>query len=509
MHGEARDLSEVGEQWLSALARVSPDLLCAIDRDGSFRAVNPAWHRLLGWSAEDLVGRPFGDFLSESDRRRTWSLWESDVLAGRTVGDFENRWPTRDGGHRFISWSAALDAETGLVFCSGRDITGRVETFVRVAHDARLLSAAEQAAGIGVWEWEVAHDSAYLSDGLHQIFGTDPSEPFSFAQLLEMAVPEDREALERDVGDALAHGTSFSTEYRLRRPDGREVVVWERGESVVDEGRTVRMFGTVKDITAQRATEAELRRAAALEQEAAERLRGLDELKNAFLSAVSHELRTPLAVVQGMANTLQRLRGRLPTGRRDQIEDALADHAERMQRLLDDLLDVDRLARGTLYAEPEYVDAVDVVRRAIASSDHRALVSLDAPEHLQVCADPVQLDRILVNLLTNAAKYAPGAEVSVSVERFGAEGCRLEVSDSGPGVAADDLNQLVQPFYRADDQHPSPGTGVGLALVAEFAQLHGGRAWVEHNVPSGLRVVVELAGIGIGGDGHAHLTPSG
>lgn len=255
------------------------------------------------------------------------------------------------------------------------------------------------------------------------------------------------------------------------------------------------MYGTVKDITEHRRIEEGLRRAAETEQAAAEQLRELDRLKTSFLSAVSHELRTPLAVAQGMAETLQRMRGHLSEEARARVEDALVGHTQRLTELLTNLLDIDRLTRGNLKVVAERFDAVALLREAVAASPAPDRVQLQAPARLPVHVDRLQTERIVANLLDNAAKYGGEGPLSLTARQLEGGGLRIEVADHGPGLEAGELGRVFEPFYRTDDDHPKPGTGVGLALVAEFASLHGGRAWAEPGQRDGLVVIVELPDI--------------
>lgn len=249
-----------------------------------------------------------------------------------------------------------------------------------------------------------------------------------------------------------------------------------------------------RDIADQVEREQALRRLADAEQAAAERLRHLDQVKNAFLSAVSHELRTPLTVVRGMAATLHRMRGALSDPERWEIEDSLMRHAERLGRLLDDLLDVDRLAAGALGSRPVTFDLASVAEAVIARSLVHDRAVLEISEALEVRADPVQIERILANLLDNAAKYAPDGEIDVSVSGLGGDGFRLVVADRGQGIPEDELERVFEAFHRVNHDHHQPGTGVGLALVAQFVALQGGTAWAENRDGGGARVLVEIPG---------------
>jgi PAS domain S-box-containing protein len=479
---------------LAELARVSPDLLCAVTPAGEFLAVNPAWERVLGWRADELVGRPFADFLEGEHRERTLATWTGRVLQGEVVVDFQNRFPCRDGTARWLSWSATFDERSGVVYCSGRDISDRVERFVELAHESHLLAEAEHVAGIGVWDWQVEEDSGYLSAGLCEIFGTPEGEPLSLDQLLALIAPEDRDRYADRLRDAVDRGTTFEAEYRIVRPDGQDAIVWERGNPVVVDGRTTRMFGTVKDVTERRRTEQQLRQAAELEHARAEQLRRIDLIKTSFLSAISHELRTPLAVIQGAAETLQRGGEHLAPDRRKEIEAALVRHIGRFASLLSDLLDLDKRTRGSLQVERAPVDVAALVREVVDRSTVGSRVVLGAPASLPAYADQVQTERVVSNLLENAGKYAPEGTVEIVVSPLEAGGFRLEVADEGPGIDPDDLQRIFDPFYRSEPGEGQPGSGIGLALVDAFVTLQGGRVWAEPRDPHGLRFVVEVPG---------------
>jgi PAS domain S-box-containing protein len=480
------------EGLLAHLALVSPDLLCAVAPDGVFLAVNAAWERLLGWTPEELVGRPFPEFLEDEYRERTWAAWTGRVLRGETVIDFENRFPCKDGSARWISWSATLDEETSIVYCSGRDISDRVERFVELAHEAKLLAEAERVAGIGVWDWQVDEDVGYLSAGLCAIYGTAIGEPTTLPQLLEVIAPEDRGWYEARLQEAVSQGTEFEAEYRVVRPDGRDAIVWERGFPVVTDGRTIRMYGTVKDITDRRRAERDLRQAAERERRTVEQLRRIDQVKTSFLSAISHELRTPLAVISGVAETLQLAGESIDPDRRRSLQDALVRNTQRFTTLLTDLLDVDRRSRGTLPVELETVDVATLARDAVSRAADPGRIEVDAPPTLLARVDPVQTERIITNLLDNADKYAPEGTVTLTLDRLGEAGIRLEVRDRGPGIDPEDLARVFDPFYRAEGGAEQPGTGIGLALVDAFVSLQGGRVWAEPCAPHGTSFVVEL-----------------
>jgi signal transduction histidine kinase len=202
---------------------------------------------------------------------------------------------------------------------------------------------------------------------------------------------------------------------------------------------------------------------------------------NTFLDAVSHELRTPLATVIGIAKTLKRAGSSLATKDVTDLVDRLVNNADKLDRLLNDLLDLDRLSKG-------------IVAPKLAATDLAALVAGVAQEwrqrsgrRLEVLAEPVvatvdaaKVERIVENLLVNADRHTtPDTPVWLRLARRD-DGVLLAVEDAGAGVPEELRGGLFEPFRRGPEASArAPGAGIGLTLVARFAELHGGRAWVE------------------------------
>ena len=233
------------------------------------------------------------------------------------------------------------------------------------------------------------------------------------------------------------------------------------------------------------------RLAAALagERAAAEHLRTLDELKSGFLQAVSHDLRTPLASVLGIALTLQRGRGQLGPADTDDLLGRLTANARKLDRILTGLLDLERLDRGIIELHRERVDLARLVAEVVSEAREELLNSHPVSLELlpvQVLADAAKVERIVENLLANAARHTdPGTPIWVRVSR-GDRGALLCVDDAGPGVPVEQRESIFRPFQRGPGVGSyAPGSGVGLALVAQFASLHDGQAWVEDRAGGG------------------------
>jgi PAS domain S-box-containing protein len=332
------------------------------------------------------------------------------------------------------------------------------------------LAEAQDVAHIGSWEWNVRDDRITWSDELYRLFGLEPGAPLTYEEYVAHLHPDDTARVREMVERAFAEGSSFAFDHRAVHPDGTVRWLHGSGRAVRDEsGAVVRMLGTAQDITEQRR---------------------IDELRDTILATVSHELRTPLTAITGFAVTLKERGEDMTPELRADIVETLTAQARRLESLLADLLDLDRLRLGLL--EPSYreTDLGELASRVAAGYSHNG--GLDVRTAPVIAAvDPPKVERMVENLLVNAFKHTPpGTAVSLRVEDAG-EDVLLAVDDRGPGVPADQREAVFEIFSRGDGT-TAPGTGVGLSLVARFAELHGGRAWVEDNPGGGASFRVSL-----------------
>jgi signal transduction histidine kinase len=242
-----------------------------------------------------------------------------------------------------------------------------------------------------------------------------------------------------------------------------------------------RLRATVQQLSER---EQELKDGLRRELEAADRLRAADAMKDTFLRAVSHDLRTPLTAMLGVAVTLERTRLNLP---RDQALDLVAmlvEKTKKLERLLKDLLDLNRLEEGVLEPNRSLTDVRELVHRVVTEVDQLAGWPIDIEaEPIQAFIDGPKVERIVENLLLNTTRHTPpGTRVWVKALARGPD-LELIVEDAGPGVPAELAGTIFEAFRRGEGSPPTMaharGVGIGLSLVARFAALHGGHAWVD------------------------------
>jgi two-component system sensor histidine kinase KdpD len=224
-------------------------------------------------------------------------------------------------------------------------------------------------------------------------------------------------------------------------------------------------------------------------------LRRSDVLKTALLRAVSHDLRSPLTAILTAAGALDAA-SLSPAEHHDLVDD-IAGEAERLSRLVDNLLDMSRLEARTAEPRLEWCSIEEVVVAAVddvAQAPGTFALSLD-PDLPLIRADAAQLERAFANLLENSARYSGGHPVSVRARAVGRR-LLVRVVDRGPGVPAAEVARIFEPFYRAaaggPDDNGHRGSGLGLAIVRGFVEANGGRVWVESLPGQGSTFVVEL-----------------
>jgi PAS domain S-box-containing protein len=489
----------------------------AAPEPGRFISVSDTVEGLLGYHPRDWIDDPASwlEGVHPEDRERVVEAWEKAAEGERL--DVEYRFSARDGGEAWLWHIGQLVPATpvrprprlrGLIV----DVTER--RLLEVERAAALRDASEGRTREAASRWVEAEERfraleqqvpaiTYLDaiDGLQKtlaiseqtttILGYEPDEWYADPDLWKKIVhPEDADRL-----DAAERSSGFAggIEYRVITKDGRTVWLHDRSRLITDGDGVPRYWlGVLVDVTDRRRVH-ELRHELASERAQNLRLSAADEAKTIAMQAVSHDIRTPLAAILGLAITLENKAGDMsPEDVRD-LSSRIVENSRRLDRIVTDLLDLDRLQRKGLVARLRPVDLGTLVRQLVTRTEavtERRLQLDTGPVHVQ--ADPTMVERIVENLLANAVKHTPGdARIWIRVERTD-EGALIAVEDDGPGIRPEDRERIFEPFVQGEGSGVS-GAGVGLALVAKFAELHDGRAWVQERAGGGSSFRVLLA----------------
>jgi PAS domain S-box-containing protein len=299
-----------------------------------------------------------------------------------------------------------------------------------------------------------------------------------------LTYPPDREA-DRDSFERFTRGETDRrvVEKRYVRPDGS--TVWVRITTTIVQFAGVRCsFGITEDISERRAALAALQAA--------------EQRKNLFLATLAHELRNPLAAIRNSCAVLRQLANQETVFQH--VRSIIDRQSQALEGLVDDLLDSARITAGKITLNKSYVGVADVVTEAVETVDHQLQarghdVSLAVPaQNLSVYGDKLRLVQILVNLLTNAIKHTPeGGRIGVDATADKNE-VVISVTDTGSGIAADELPHVFNLFEQAGQSASSAegGLGIGLAITKRLVELHGGRIQVRSHVGLGSTFKVSL-----------------
>jgi PAS domain S-box-containing protein len=483
---------------------------------GQFTSVSNAVADLLGFTPREWIEDP-GSWLERvhpDDRDRVVDAW-TEATEGERL-DVEYRFATKDGRESRLWHVGQLAPATvrpktklrGLIV----DVTERrrieleqVEA-MRDASEGRTRHAAsrwveaeerfraleEQVPAITYLDAiDGPQKTLAISEQTSTILGYAPEDWYADPELWNKIVhPDDKDRL--DAAER-SGGLAGGIEYRVITKDGRTVWLHDRSRLITDgEGVPRYWLGVLVDVTDRRRVH-ELRHELASERAQNLRLSATDEAKSLAIQAVSHDIRTPLAAILGLAATLEHRADEMsPEDVRD-LSSRIVHNSRRLDRIVTDLLDLDRLQRRGFAARLRPVDLGSLIRQLVTRTDavtERRLQLDTGPVHIE--ADPTMVERIVENLLANAVKHTPGdSRIWVRVERTD-EGALIAVEDDGPGIAAADRERIFEPFVQGTSAGPG-GAGVGLALVVKFAELHDGRAWVQERAGGGSSFRVLLA----------------
>jgi PAS domain S-box-containing protein len=475
-------LRESEDRHRRLVEQVSDGIFLA-SAEGRYVDVNPAGCEMLGMTREEVLSRTFLDVLDPAEHARI-----PTVVAGFADGKVHrSEWRfRRKDGSVFVGELDGRRLPDGRLQGAVRDVTARKRVEEALRDSERLYRAIGESIDFGVWVCAPDGKNIYASDSFLKLVGITQQQcsDFGWGDVLH---PEDAERTIAAWKACVRSGGTWDMEHRFRGVDGKWHPVLARGVPVKNEaGQVVYWAGINLDISRLK--------------DAEESLREANRRKDEFLGMLSHELRNPLAPIRNSAWILQRVDPASEEARRALL--VIDRQTEHLAHIVDDLLDVTRIARGKIELHRERVDLREIARKMthdLSGLFEQAGVELrvrpmgDVP--VAVEGDAIRLSQALGNLLHNAVKFTPAAgvvEVALAVAGGAAE---LRVRDTGVGMNPADVERMFEPFTQADQTlaRSKGGLGLGLALVKALAELHGGRAEARsEGLGRGAEVVVRL-----------------
>ena len=454
------------------MARNTSVMLTHCGRDLRYRSANRAYAEFYGYPLDRIIGHPIADVLGPEVVEALRPYFER-ALAGEVV-EYEAPLPYGTGSRiMHVRYEPDRDPDGTVTgwFATIQDVTERTlaERELRASED-RLRELANHIDQI-VWTCDERGTPTWFNQRWYEFTGAMPSE-MKGVGARGFHHPDHVERVAEGFQRAVAGGEPWEDTFPLRSRTGEYRWFLSRAVPIRDDsGRVIRWFGTNTDVTDLRQLEDALHEA--------------DRRKDEFLAVLAHELRNPLAPVRNALEYLQMEGPPELRWARDMIERQIA----RMARLIDDLMDVSRITRGTIELRKEPVElqstltqAIEMCRPSIDRAAQRVVVEAP-PDPLIVDADPVRLEQVFVNLLQNAAKYTHRpAAITVSMTPSDPLAV-VAIRDEGDGIAPEMLPRVFDTFVRGESSRTPNGLGVGLALVKRIVDLHGGTVTAASNGP--------------------------
>jgi hypothetical protein len=463
--------------------------------------MSPQASRILGYTAEELLDDNLWNAIIHPDDFPDVITEEARVDRDAEPFLMEYRVIAKDGGvHWFRDESVLLqDPDTGVRMGVMLDITEQKESAAELEEAQRRYKSLVETlpAVVFVDLVDEAATNVYTSPQTEAILGYTVADwaedPDLWRKILH---PDDRTEVLGRISTPESMPGIWDQEYRVVAKDGRPVWVHEVAQRIEGADGTLYAQGFLLDVTGQKIAEKALKEALGREHLAVEQLRALDRLKNTVLHALSHDLKGPITAILGSASTLGNPDLHLGEEERRDFLRGITDRAIRMDRLLTDILDIERLERGLIEPDRTPTDLGRLVRSVGEHCDALAgRTFVVVGDGVMASVDAAKVERIVENLLVNAARYTPeGSPVEVRLVAMD-RGVEIIVEDRGPGIP-DEIKCTVFEAFRQGPEgvSSSMGMGIGLSLVARFAELHGGRAWVEDRPGGGSSFKVYLPG---------------
>ncbi|HIK07480.1 MAG TPA: PAS domain S-box protein [Trichormus sp. M33_DOE_039] len=463
--------------------------------NGPIIYVNPAFERMTGYCAEEVIGQNFRSFHSADIN--TLGLQELQSVMQTGKGGTIILQNYRKDGSLFwseLNISPVYDHTDRLTHYIGiqTDITERqqAETALLISQQRLQYLLSSSPAVIYTCKTTGNFSGLFISENVRTLLGYEAEQflenPNFWADRIH---PEDASKVFANLVDVLEQG-QYKLEYRFLHQDGTYRWLYDQGKVVWDEtGNPIELVGYMADITDRKQLEEEL--TVALEKE-----KELSELKSRFVSMTSHEFRTPLSVILSSSELLEHYHQKLTPEKQLTHLSRIQTAVKRMTEMLDDVLIIGKAEAGKLEFVPQSFDLVaychNLATEMQAHLTNERINFISQEETIKCCMDDKLLGHILGNLLSNAIKYS-NANSNITFTLKSLQGKAIfEIQDEGIGIPTEEIPRLFESFHRARNVGNIPGTGLGLAIVKKCIDLHKGEIFVKSTLEFGTIFTVEI-----------------
>jgi PAS domain S-box-containing protein len=463
-------LKESEERYSAAFANASVGITLTT-LEAKILKTNAAFIAITGYTEAELIHmHDFREITHPDDLQGNYKLY--DKLLTHDIPNFviEKRYINKNGHIVWVRNSASLvkdaDGQASSIIIITEDITERKEAQAAVKNSEELFKLVAETMPQKVFTTNAHGSIMYLNPQWVQFTGYTMDEIHKLT-LTHFIHPEDVEKNLEMWHQALQTGESFLYEHRFLNKDGE--YLWHLTRALPlrdDDGNILQWIGTITDINDQKLKE---------------------EKKDEFISIASHELRTPLTTVKAF---FQLAKKTLNSGDKAYgFIDKAGRQLDRLERLIADLLNVSKINAGKMVYNMDEFTFDDMLRETVESVQHTTTTHQIIVEHtadVKYKGDKLRIEEVLNNFLTNAIKYSPGADKVIVRSELDGTNLIVSVQDFGIGIAAENLTDIFDRFYRVDNTSMRyQGLGLGLFIAAEIIKRHNGSFWIESELGKG------------------------
>ncbi len=500
---ERKETEKALQDWKSLTESVLEQLpkgfayRCLNDQNWTAIYVSNGIQEVTGFPASALLSGTinYDSLMAPGEQERIWAEVQ-EALVKKIPYENEHQIITRDGGKKWIlSRGRFIFDKTGkLLYLDGLnvDITEQkhVENKLR-ASETRFRSLVDHVP-FSIYEIELDGTISSINKPGQTMMGICEKTQIIGNSVWNLAEDRDKVRLRENFVEA-SQGQLVNVEFSVTTNDQTHIFIERFIPIQGSDGRQVKIVGILEDITERRQAEDRLRES---EIKRIEALRQSDELKSALLSSVSHELRTPLTAIKASVSSILGNVSTKMTPLQQEFLNNIDQEINYMSRLVDNLLEMSQLEAGSLVPQREWHLLEDLVEGALRHTEQaftQRVIDIQFPENVPpVYVDALEIQRVLINLLDNAAKYSsPASAIQLRVQNSPGQ-ISIEVSNDGEPLPEEDLERIFERFYRRKLQRPKPirGTGLGLSICKGIIEAHGGEIWADS---IGSRVTITVA----------------
>lgn len=476
-------------QETQRIVDISLDLIGTVSFGGYLTQINPAFERILGFSSEELLTRPLIEFVHPDDVDLT-QIETNRMIKEGIANTFENRYQTKRGDYRWLSWKAIPDLEKQLTHFVARDITDEraIQEIVRQSEqqyqqildnieDFVLLKGPQSRI---VWANRAFRDYYGMSN--EELQGLIDA-PFVEPDYTEQYIRDDEQVFRTGK-------TLDIPEEPVTRSDGVVRYFHTVKSPILIDDEVIMIVGISRDITERKLADEKLQ--AALMKE-----KHLNEMKSQFISMVSHEFKNPLAVILSSTELLKNYSDRISEDKKMRKLETIMSHVQRMTNLLNDTLTLIRSDMVGFNFNPIELDLHDFCEmivdeiQLICEATHTVVFSASG-ESDKVLLDDDLLRHVLTNLLSNAVKYSPEGGIISFELLYEHQDITIRIKDEGIGIPKGDQEDLFESFRRANNVGNISGTGLGLVIAKQAVEAHGGTIDFESEENVGTTFIISI-----------------